>query len=298
MFFENLNIYWGVFFGTGLTFLTTALGAAIVLFFNKISLRFERICLGLASGIMVAASVWSLIIPAIELSKNKTVPEYVPAIVGITVGALFLFMLDKLIPHIHLGNKIPEGTFVSDKILKIKNKKKLKNIDRINVQKQNKTHKTENSYKKTSLLMAAITLHNLPEGMAVGLSFALALQANNSINIGAALSLTTGIAIQNIPEGAAISLPLRQNGFGKWKAFIYGALSGIVEPIGGFITVVLVGAITSILPYFLSFAAGAMLFVVVEELIPEASRGNHSDLAVCFFMIGFVLMMTLDIAFN
>lgn len=298
MFFENLNIYWGVFFGTGLTFLTTALGAAIVLFFNKISLRFERICLGLASGIMVAASIWSLIIPAIELAKNKSLPEYVPAIIGITLGAIFLFALDKLIPHIHLGNKIPEGTFFSDRILKIKNKKKLKNIDKINIQKQNKINRTEGNYKKTSLLMAAITLHNLPEGMAVGLSFALALQSDNSINIGTAFSLTVGIAIQNIPEGAAISLPLRQNGFSKWKAFLYGALSGIVEPIGGFITVALVGTVTEILPYFLSFAAGAMLFVVVEELIPEASRGKHSDLAVCFFMIGFVLMMTLDIAFG
>lgn len=298
MFFENLNIYWGVFFGTGLTFLTTTLGAAVVLFFNKISLKFERICLGLASGIMVAASIWSLIIPAIDLAKDKSVPEYVPAIVGVSVGALFLYMLDKLIPHIHLGNKAPEGTFISDKILKLKNRNKIKRIDRINIQKQNNIHKGQLGYKKTSLLMAAITLHNLPEGMAVGLSFALALQTNNSINIGAALSLTTGIAIQNIPEGAAISLPLRQNGFSKWKAFLYGALSGIVEPIGGFITVALVGTITSVLPYFLSFTAGAMLYVVVEELIPEASRGNHSDLAVCFFMIGFVIMMTLDIAFG
>ncbi len=252
--------------GTGFTFLMTALGAAVVFFFKKqSSAMIQRIFLGFAAGVMIAASVWSLLIPAIEEAQAAGMIGWIPAAGGFVLGVGFLMFLDYLLPHLHPGAKNPEGM-------------------PMNMQ-------------RTTLLVFAVTLHNIPEGMAVGLSFALAAQHGGDPALyTAAMALAIGIGIQNFPEGAAVALPLRQEGIGRFRAFIRGSLSGIVEPIFGILTVLVAGSITPLMPWLLSFAAGAMIYVVVEELIPEAHLGEHSNLGTLGVMAGFLIMMILDVA--
>lgn len=255
-----------VFWGIAIPFLGTTLGAAMVFFMkNKINNKVEKTLLGFASGVMVAASVWSLLMPSIEMAGEQKIISWVPATIGLLLGILFLLVLDSIIPHLHLKSSKPEG---------IKSK-----------------------LKKTTMMVLAVTLHNLPEGMAVGVLFAGALSSSNSgVTMAGAFALAIGIAIQNFPEGAIISMPLKSEGMSKPKAFICGTLSGIVEPIGAVITILLTSAIVRVLPYLLSFAAGAMLYVVVEELIPESQNGEHSNLGTIGFAIGFAIMMILDVA--
>lgn len=251
--------------GTGFTFLMTALGASIVLFFRaKSSEKTQRIFLGFAAGVMIAASVWSLLIPAIEEAEAQGIAGWLPSAGGFVLGVAFLMLLDYLMPHLHPGSSEPEGV--------------------------------HSSLKRTTLLISAVTLHNIPEGMAVGLSFALAAQSGDPAALTGAMALAVGMGIQNFPEGAAISLPLRQEGMGKWKAFFYGSMSGIVEPIFGILTVLIAGSITPLMPWLLAFAAGAMLYVVTEELIPEAHLGSHSNIGTLGVMAGFLIMMVLDVA--
>lgn len=251
--------------GLAIPFLGTTLGAAMVFFMkNKLSLKVEKLLLGFASGVMIAASVWSLIIPSIDMAKEQGKIEWLPAAIGFILGILFLLLLDSLIPHLHLNDNKPEGI-----------KAKLK---------------------KTTMMVFAVTLHNIPEGMAVGVTFAGALIGNTGITMAGAFALALGIAIQNFPEGAIISMPLKSEGMPKPKAFLYGMLSGIVEPIGAIITILLTNIIVPFLPYLLSFAAGAMIYVVVEELIPESQTGQHSNIGTIGVAIGFVLMMVLDVA--
>ena len=251
--------------GLAIPFLGTTLGSAMVfLMKNKINPKVEKLLLGFASGVMIAASVWSLLIPSIDMAEEQGKIAYLPAAVGFLLGIAFLLMLDSVIPHLHLNNDNPEGL-----------KSKLK---------------------KTTMMVFAVTLHNIPEGMAVGVTFAGTLIGNSGITIAGALALAIGIAIQNFPEGAIISMPLKSEGMSKLKAFLYGTLSGIVEPIGAIITILLTSKVVPILPYLLSFAAGAMIYVVVEELIPEAQEGEHSNIATIGVAIGFVIMMILDVA--
>lgn len=251
--------------GTGFTFLMTTLGAAMIFIFKKdqSSDRVQRVFLGFAAGVMIAASVWSLLIPSIERAQELKIIGWLPATGGFIIGVLFLMLLDKLIPFFHPGLDRPDGV--------------------------------KKGLKSTSLLVLAVTMHNIPEGMAVGLAFALGAQSNNPETMAAAVALAIGIGIQNFPEGAAISLPLKQEGMGRGKAFICGTLSGIVEPIFGVITVLIAGEITVLLPWLLGFAAGAMLYVVVEELIPEAHIGS-GHLGTFGVMAGFLIMMILDVA--
>ena len=246
-------------------FVGTTLGAAMVFFMkNKMNVKLEKLLLGFAAGVMIAASVWSLLIPSIEMSVEQGKIAWVPASAGFLFGILFLFILDSLIPHLHLKSDKPEGI-----------KAKLK---------------------KTTMMVFAVTLHNIPEGMAVGVIFAGALAGNTGITMAGAFALAIGIAIQNFPEGAIISMPLKSEGMSKMKAFGCGVLSGIVEPIGAVITILLTSTITSILPYLLAFAAGAMIYVVVEELVPESQAGEHSNIGTIGVAIGFVIMMILDVA--
>ena len=254
-----------VFWGLAIPFFGTTLGAAMVFFMkNKINNKVEKTLLGFASGVMVAASVWSLLIPSIEMANEQKIIAWVPATVGLLFGIAFLLVLDSIIPHLHLKSSEPEG---------IKSK-----------------------LKKTTMMVLAVTLHNIPEGMAVGVLFAGALSQNSGVTMAGAFALAIGIAIQNFPEGAIISMPLKSEGMSKPKAFICGTLSGIVEPIGAVITILLTSAIVRVLPYLLSFAAGAMFYVVVEELIPESQNGEHSNLGTIGFAIGFAIMMILDVA--
>ena len=251
--------------GLMIPFLGTTLGAGMVfLMKNKMSKKVEKILLGFASGVMIAASVWSLLIPSINMAEEQGKIAWIPAAIGFLLGIVFLLVFDSLIPHLHLNDDKPEGV-----------KSKLK---------------------KTTMMVLAVTLHNIPEGMAVGVTFAGALMGNTGITITGAFALAIGIAIQNFPEGAIISMPLKSEGMSKPKAFLYGALSGVVEPIGAIITILLINSITPILPYFLSFAAGAMVYVVVEELIPESQAGEHSNIGTIGVAIGFAIMMILDVA--
>ncbi|NCB62945.1 MAG: ZIP family metal transporter [Clostridia bacterium] len=252
--------------GTGFTFLMTSLGAAMVFLFRReVGEKSQRIFLGFAAGVMIAASVWSLLIPAIEEAEAAGQIGWVPAAGGFVLGVLFLMSLDFVLPHLHPGGGEPEGV-----------KSKLK---------------------RTTLLVFAVTLHNIPEGMAVGLSFALAAQhGGDSALYAAAMALAIGIGIQNFPEGAAIALPLRQEGMSRTRAFLCGAASGLVELIFGILTVLVAGTITPLMPWLLSFAAGAMIYVVVEELIPEAHLGEHSNVGTLGVMGGFLIMMILDVA--
>ena len=251
--------------GTGFTCLMTVLGASMVFFFRKrVTEGAQRIFLGFAAGVMVAASVWSLLIPAIEQSEDMGKLSFLPAFIGFWSGVLFLLLLDRLIPHLHVGSEQAEGP-----------KSKLG---------------------RTTMMVLAVTLHNIPEGMAVGVVYAGFLSGNTQITAASALALSLGIAIQNFPEGAIISMPLRAEGERKGRAFLGGVLSGIVEPIGAVLTLLAAQLVIPALPYFLSFASGAMLYVVVEELIPEMSQGRHSNLGTVFFAVGFSVMMVLDVA--
>ena len=251
--------------GLLLPFIGTTLGSACV-FFMKGQMKplIQKILLGFASGVMVAASVWSLLIPSMEMSENMGKYAFIPAAAGFLLGIFFLLMMDQAVPHLHMGAEKSEGP--------------------------------KCSLKKTTMLVLAVTLHNIPEGMAVGVVFAGMLSRNTEITMAGAFALSIGIAIQNFPEGAIISMPLKSEGTGKGKAFLYGMLSGAVEPVAAGITILLAGFITPVLPYLLSFAAGAMLYVVVEELIPQASEGEHSNIGTIGFAAGFVLMMILDVA--
>ena len=254
-----------VFLGLLIPFLGTTLGAGMVfLMKNKINKKIEKLLLGFASGVMIAASVWSLLIPSIDMAKTQNIVEWIPATIGFMFGIIFLLVLDSIIPHLHLHTEKPEG-------LKAK-------------------------IEKTTMMVLAVTLHNIPEGMAVGVVFAGALAQNTGITMAGALALAIGIAIQNFPEGAIISMPLKSEGMSKSKAFLYGTLSGIVEPIGAILTIALTNLVVPILPYFLSFAAGAMIYVVVEELIPESQNGEHSNIGTIGVAIGFIIMMILDVA--
>ncbi len=256
-----MDVFWGI----AIPFFGTTLGAAMVFFMkNKINNKVEKTLLGFASGVMVAASVWSLLIPSIDMANEQKIIAWLPATIGLLLGILFLLVLDSIIPHLHLKSTEPEG---------IKSK-----------------------LKKTTMMVLAVTLHNIPEGMAVGVLFAGALSQNSGVTMAGAFALAIGIAIQNFPEGAIISMPLKSEGMSKTKAFLCGTLSGIVEPIGAVITILLTSAIVRVLPYLLSFAAGAMLYVVVEELIPESQDGEHSNLGTIGFAIGFAIMMILDVA--
>ncbi len=255
-----MNIALGIL----IPFLGTCAGSACVfLLKDKMHDTLQKALLGFASGVMVAAAVWSLLIPAMNMSESLDQLAFIPAAVGLLLGMLFLLLMDELVPHLHMDSKTPEGP--------------------------------KSSFKKTTMLLLAVTLHNIPEGMAVGIVFASLLSANSEIAFAGALALSIGIAIQNFPEGAIISLPLKAEK-GKSKAFLLGCLSGIVEPIAALFTILLSQYIEPVLPYLLAFAAGAMLYVVVEELIPESAQGKHSNIGTIGFAIGFTLMMILDVA--
>ena len=256
-----MDIFWGLL----IPFLGTMLGVGTVfLMRNKMNKKIEKLLLGFASGVMIAASIWSLIIPSINMAEEQGKVAWIPASIGFMFGIVFLLVLDSLIPHLHLKSDKPEGV-----------KSKLK---------------------KTTMMVLAVTLHNIPEGMAVGVTFAGTIIGNTGITMTGAFALAIGIAIQNFPEGAIISMPLKSEGASKPKAFLYGTLSGIVEPIGAIITILLTNAVVPMLPYLLSFAAGAMIYVVVEELIPESQVGEHSNIGTIGVAVGFVVMMILDVA--
>ncbi len=252
--------------GTGFTFFMTALGASVVFIFKKdMGKNIQRAFLGFAAGVMMAASVWSLLIPAIDEAAEAGGIPWVPAAGGFVIGGLFLYLLDFLMPHLHLGEKQPEGM--------------------------------RTSFHRTTLLVLAVTLHNIPEGMAVGLAFAMAAQhPEDPALYAAAFALALGIGIQNFPEGVAISLPLRQEGMSRMRAFVFGSLSGLVELLFGVGITLIALQIAPYMPWFLAFAAGAMIYVVVEELIPEANQGEHSNLGTAGVMAGFLIMMILDVA--
>ncbi|WP_426742286.1 ZIP family metal transporter [Mediterraneibacter faecis] len=254
-----------VFQGILIPFLGTTLGSACVLFMkNRLNQMVQRALTGFAAGVMVAASVWSLLIPAMEQSEPMGKLSFLPAAAGFWLGVLFLLMLDRAVPHLHMNSSKAEGP--------------------------------KSSLQKQVLLVLAVTLHNLPEGMAVGVVYAGWLSGDAGITATGALALSLGIAIQNFPEGAIISMPLRAEGVSKGKAFLYGTLSGAVEPVGAALTILAAGFVVPLLPYLLSFAAGAMVYVVVEELIPEMSEGKHSNVGTVLFAAGFTVMMALDVA--
>ena len=258
-----------IFIGLFLPFAGTSLGAALVFFSkNQINGLLQKTLLGFASGVMMAASVWSLLIPSMEMAQDSGMGRlsFLPAVIGFSIGIVGLIIIDRSVPHLHLGLDVPEGP--------------------------------RSNLRKTSMMILAVTIHNLPEGMAVGAIFAGALANGDAVSYSAALALSIGIAIQNFPEGAIISLPLAAEGQSKRKSFIYGVLSGAVEPIGAIITILLSRIMIPFLPYLLSFAAGAMIYVTVEETIPEASEGSHSNLATVGFAVGFMMMMVLDTAFG
>ncbi|MDO4633686.1 MAG: ZIP family metal transporter [Eubacteriales bacterium] len=262
-----MTIHMNLLAGILVPFAGTTFGAACVFLLKKqMSLNTQKIFSGFAAGVMVAASVWSLLIPALEQSEHLGRYAFFPAAAGFLLGIGFLLILDQTIPHLHPSTGEHEGM--------------------------------ANHLRDTTKLMLAVTLHNIPEGIAVGVVYAGFLKGNASISISGAMALSIGIAIQNFPEGAVISMPLQTRGVHKGRAFIYGMLSGIVEPIAAGITIFLAGIMIPILPYLLSFAAGAMLYVVVEELIPELSQGKHSNIGVISFSLGFVLMMILDVALS
>ena len=261
--FETLNPVIQALLATIFTWGVTALGALVVCFFKEVNGKILNTILGFSAGVMIAAAFWSLLEPSIDLSQELGYIAWILPAVGFITGSLFVLLSDKFL----------------DKMLKNK-----KNID------------NKDSLKRSILLIAAITIHNIPEGMAVGVTFAGALIGNTGITMAGAFALAIGIAIQNFPEGAIISMPLKSEGMSKSKAFLYGTLSGIVEPIGAIITILLTSTVVPILPYLLSFAAGAMIYVVVEELIPESQNGEHSNIGTIGVALGFVIMMILDVA--
>lgn len=253
-----------LFAGLMIPFAGTALGSACAFFLkNEMKPALQKILLGFASGVMVAASVWSLLMPAMEMSESMGRLSFVPAAAGFLLGIGFLLIMDKITPHIHIGSNEAEGP--------------------------------KKSWKKTTKLVMAVTIHNIPEGMAVGVVWAGVMAGTHSMTMAGALALSAGIAIQNFPEGAIISMPLRSEGTSRIKAFAMGAASGIAEPLAAAVTIALIRYLVPFLPYFLAFAAGAMIYVVVEELIPEASVDSHSNLGTIGFAVGFVIMMILDV---
>jgi ZIP family zinc transporter len=264
--FVGLNPVHQALVATIFTWFVTALGAAMVFFFKTINRKVLDGMLGFAAGVMIAASFWSLLSPAIEMAEESNIPSWIPATVGFLAGAIFLWGIDKILPHLHLGYPMKEAEGV------------------------------KTSWQRSVLLVLAITLHNIPEGLAVGVAFG-ALAANVPFaSLAAAVALALGIGLQNFPEGAAVSVPLRREGFSRLKSFWYGQLSGVVEPIAGVVGAVAVILMKPILPYALSFAAGAMIFVVVEELIPESQLEKNTDIATMGAIFGFAVMMTLDVA--
>ena len=251
--------------GIMIPFVGTSLGAACVLFMKRnLNQMVQRSLTGFAAGVMVAASIWSLLIPAMEQAEHMGRFAFIPAVAGLWLGILFLLLLDSITPHLHMNSSKPEGP--------------------------------KSSLQRTTMLVLAVALHNIPEGMAVGVVYAGWVSGQTEITVMGALVLSLGIAIQNFPEGAIISMPLCSEGVPKFKAFIYGVLSGVVEPIAALLTIALSELIIPLLPYLLSFAAGAMIYVVVEELIPEMSEGKHSNIGTIMFTVGFTLMMILDVA--
>lgn len=244
----------------------TALGASLVFFFRSVNQRVLDAMLGFAGGVMIAASYWSLLAPAIEMAEQQGSPGWVPAVVGFLSGGAFLYGTDKLLPHLHVGGEMSEAEGVPT------------------------------SWRRSVLLVLAITLHNIPEGLAVGVSFGAAAAGLPGASVGAAVALGLGIGLQNFPEGVAVSAPLRREGMGRLKAFWYGQMSGAVEPIAGVVGALFALSFRPILPYGLAFAAGAMVFVVIEEVVPESQRSGNADLATIAFMVGFSVMMTLDVA--
>ena len=256
---------WSVFYGILIPFLGTSFGAACVFFMKKeMGDRLQRMLTGFAAGVMVAASIWSLLIPAMEQVVDMGKMAFVPAVAGFWLGILFLLLLDHIIPHLHRNSQRAEGP--------------------------------KSQLKRTTMLVLAVTLHNIPEGMAVGVVYAGYLAGSTQISAAAAMALSLGIAIQNFPEGAIISMPLCTKGMPKGKAFIYGVLSGAVEPVASVFTVWAASLVVPVLPYFLSFAAGAMIYVVVEELVPKMSVGETTNIGIFMFAVGFSLMMILDVA--
>jgi len=250
--------------GTGFTCGATILGAAMVFVFKKeMSHTTQKVFLGFAAGVMIAASVWSLLIPAMDMAEELGQNVMLPVGGGFVLGGLFLMVLDRLLPHMHIGSNEVEGLHAN--------------------------------WKRTTMIVLAVTLHNIPEGMAVGLSFSVAARDTAPGALAAAMALAIGMGLQNFPEGAAVSLPMKSQGLSNKKAFLYGASSGIVEPIFGLLTVLVAGSIGGVMPWILSFAAGAMIYVVVEELIPEAQLGEHSHAGTASVMIGFLVMMMLDV---
>ncbi len=254
------------FLATLFTWGVTALGAAMVFFFKEINKKVLDAMLGFAAGVMIAASFWSLLAPAIELSEAMGLIPWLPAVIGFLLGGVFLSGVDHVLPHLHLGANMSEAEGI---------------------------HTT---WRRSILLVLAITLHNIPEGLAVGVGFGAVAAGIPSASLSGAVALAIGIGLQNFPEGAAVSIPLRREGLSRWKSFVYGQASGVVEPIAGLLGAVLVLAMRPILPYALAFAAGAMIYVVAEEVLPEASRGSNGHLATMGTMVGFALMMLLDVA--
>jgi len=267
-FFQDLNPIVQALLATCFTWGMTALGAAVVFTAKTVNLKVLDSMLGFAAGVMIAASYWSLLAPAIEMSEGKDIPAWLPAVAGFLLGGIFLRVMDRLLPHLHIGFSTSEAEGV------------------------------KTSWRRSTLLVLAITLHNIPEGLAVGVAFGALAAGLPAASLGAAIALAIGIGIQNFPEGLAVSMPLRREGLSRWKSFWYGQLSGIVEPIAAVIGAAAVIIAQPILPYALSFAAGAMIFVVIEELIPEAQRGGNTDLATMGGMVGFAAMMLLDVAFT
>ncbi len=264
--FKNLHPIYQALIATGFTWFLTALGSGVVFFFREINRKVLNGMLGFAAGVMIAASYWSLLSPAIEMANGLGIMPWIPATVGFLLGGFFLWLIDRILPHLHLG-------FPTDK------------AEGINT-----------SWQRSVLLVLAITLHNIPEGLAVGVAFGALAADLPSANLAGAIALALGIGIQNFPEGTAVSVPLRREGVSVLKSFWYGQLSGIVEPVAGIIGAAAVILIRPILPYALAFAAGAMIFVVVEELIPESQIDKNTDIATIGAMLGFAVMMTLDVA--
>ena len=264
--FAELNPILQALLATLFTWFVTALGAALVFFFKTINRKVLDAMLGFAAGVMIAASYWSLLAPAIEMAEGSNLPAWVPATTGFLLGGLFLWIADKILPHLHLGFPMAEAEGL------------------------------KTSWQRSVLLVLAITLHNIPEGLAVGVAFGALASDIPSASLAGAIALALGIGIQNFPEGAAVSVPLRREGFSRLKSFWYGQLSGMVEPVAGVIGAAAVILIKPVLPYALAFAAGAMIYVVVEELIPESQLEKNTDVATMGAMGGFAVMMTLDVA--
>jgi len=264
--FQSINPVWQALVGTGFTWFVTVLGSATVFFFKSINRKVLDGMLGFAAGVMIAASFWSLLAPAIEMAEGQALPAWVPAVVGFLLGGGFLWGVDHILPHLHLGFPIEEAEGI------------------------------KTGWQRSVLLVLAITLHNIPEGLAVGVAFGALSAGLPSASLAGAVALALGIGLQNFPEGAAVSIPLRREGWGRLKSFWYGQLSGLVEPAAGLLGAAAVIYIRPILPYALAFAAGAMIYVVVEELIPESQLEKNTHVATIGSMLGFAVMMMLDVA--